>query len=89
MNESRPKVEVLSDGKLTKLILPDQTHWILLSKEPVTVADESMKMTGTAGVIKKWNDGKVRIILMAEGKAEYGNLKAESNKPETKEGIVK
>jgi hypothetical protein len=48
-----------------------------------------MKMTGTAGVIKKWNDGKVRIILLAEGKAEYGNFKAESKKPETKEGIVK
>jgi hypothetical protein len=87
-NESQPKVEMLADGNLTKLILPDQIHWILLSKEPVTVADGSVKMTGTAGVIKKWNDGKVRIILLAEGKAEYGNLKIESMKPVTKEGIA-
>jgi hypothetical protein len=88
-NEPVPKVEFLADGKLVKLILPYQTHWILLNKEPVTVADGPIRMTGTAAVVKRWNDGRVRIILLAEGKAECGNVKVESKTPETKDGTVK
>jgi hypothetical protein len=83
-NEPEPKVESLANGKLVKLTLPDQTHWILLSKEPVTVSDGAVKLTGTAAVAKRWHDGKVEVTLLAEGRAECGQVTLESKAPATK-----
>ncbi|MHB9131236.1 MAG: hypothetical protein ACYDBB_09130 [Armatimonadota bacterium] len=81
-NEPQPKVETLADGKLIKVILPDQTHWIVLSKEPVTVQDGPVKITGTAAVVKQWQDGRVQITLLAGGEASCGTetLKSDGQK---------
>jgi hypothetical protein len=83
-NEPEPKVESLANGKLVKLTLPDQTHWILLSKEPATVSDGAVTLTGTAAVAKRWNGGKAEVTLWAEGKAECGQVTLESKTPATK-----
>lgn len=83
-NEPEPKVESLANGTLVKLTLPDQTHWILLSKEPATVSDGAVKLTGTAAVAKRWNDRKAEVTLLAEGKAECEQVVLESKTPATK-----
>jgi hypothetical protein len=83
-NEPEPKVESLANGKLVKLTLPDQTHWILLSKEPATVSDGPVKLTGTAAVAKRWKDGSAEVTLLAEGQAECGQVTLESKTPATK-----
>jgi hypothetical protein len=83
-NEPAPKVESLANGKLVKLTLPDQTHWILLSKEPATASDGPVKLAGTAAVAKRWHDGKAEVTLLAEGKAECGQVTLESKTPATK-----
>ena len=85
-NEPEPKVESLADGKLVKLTLPDQTHWILLSKEPVTVTDGPVKLAGTAVVVKRWNDGRVLVNLLAAGQAECSDVKLNTDVPTMKEG---
>ena len=41
-----------------KRSLPDQNHWILLSREVVTVTDGPLKLTGTAVVAKGGSDGR-------------------------------
>jgi hypothetical protein len=84
MNEPEPQVESLANGTLVKLTLPDQTHWILLSKEPVTVSDGPVTLTGTAAVLKRWQDGQVEVTLLAEGRAECGPVALESKTPATK-----
>lgn len=84
MNEPEPQVESLADGTLVKLTLPDQTHWIVLSKEPVTVGDGPVTLTGTAAVVKRWQDGQVEVTLLAEGRAECGPVALESKTPATK-----
>ena len=67
-----------------RLTLPDQTHWILLSKEPMTASDGLVKLTGTAAVAKRWHDGQVEVLLLAEGRAECGQVILESKTPATK-----
>jgi hypothetical protein len=67
-----------------KLTLPDQIHWILLSKESATVTDGPVKLTGTAALAKRWASGKVDLTLLAQGKAECGNVSLESPTPATK-----
>ena len=86
--EPEPKVESLADGKLAKLTLPDQTHWILLSKEPVTVTDGPVKLAGTAVVVKRWNDGRVLVTLLAAGQAECGDVKLNTDVPTVKDGRI-
>jgi hypothetical protein len=76
--------DTLASGQLVKLTLPDQTHWILLSKEPATVSDGPVKLVGTAALAKHWHDGKVELTLLAEGRAECGPLTLESKTPATK-----
>lgn len=71
-NEPEPTVESLANGKLLNLTLPDQTHWILLSQEAMTASDGPVRLSGTAAVVKRWNDGQVELILMAPGLAECG-----------------
>jgi hypothetical protein len=83
-NEPEPKIESLANGKLVRLTLPDQTHWILLSKEQVTASDGLVKLTGTAAVAKRWDDGKVEVTLLAKGRAECGQVTLESMTPATK-----
>lgn len=83
--EPEPKVEALAGGKLVKLTLPDQTHWILLSKEPVNVRDGQLKLTGTAAVVKRWNDGRVLATMLAAGEAECGDVKLKTSVPTMKE----
>jgi hypothetical protein len=65
-NEPQPKVETLQGGKVVKISLPDQTHWIVLSPQPVTIRDGKMKFTGTAGVVKKWKDGRTQVYRFDE-----------------------
>jgi hypothetical protein len=83
--EPEPKVEALANGKLVRLTLPDQTHWILLSKEPATVSDGPVKLTGTAAVLKRWNDGRLIATMLAAGEAECGDLKLKTSVPTMKE----
>ncbi|MBL9127974.1 MAG: hypothetical protein JNL97_10025, partial [Verrucomicrobiales bacterium] len=84
-NDPEPRVESLADGKLVKLTLPDQTHWILLSKEPATVRDGPVSLSGTAAVAKLRHDGRTEVILLAEGKAECGPVTLESKTAATKQ----
>ncbi len=85
--EAAPKAQLLADGKCVKVTLGDRTHWIVLSKEPVTVADGPAKFNNvTAGVIKRWNDGKVRVTLLAAGSAECGKVAVRADKAESKDG---
>lgn len=84
-NEPEPKVESLANGKLVKLILPDQVHWILQSKEPATVSDGPVRFAGTAAVAKRWHDGRVEVTLLAPGRAECAPVSLESQTPATKE----
>lgn len=83
-SEPEPRVESLANGKLVKLILPDQTHWILLSKESATVSDGPVTLAGTAAVAKRWNDGKTEVTLLAEGRAGCGQVTLESKTPASK-----
>lgn len=80
--EAEPKVERV--GPLVRVILPDQTHWILLSKEPVEATDGPVKVRATAAVIKRWNDGRASVTLLASGAAECDGVRLESNEPATK-----
>jgi hypothetical protein len=73
-NEPQPKVESLAGGKLLKVTLPDQTHWIVLSREPVEVADGPVSIAGTAAVIKQLPGGRIEIVLLAAGKARHGAM---------------
>jgi hypothetical protein len=83
-DEPKPNVEVLADGRLVKLSLPDQTHWIVLNKDPLSVADGEVKLSGTAGVIKQWKDGRSEVTLLAAGQVECAGLALQSKKPATK-----
>ncbi len=85
-NEPRPEVSVLADGKLVKLVLPDQTHWILLSKDPVTVTDGVVRLSGTAAVAKQWADGRAQVTLLAAGEAACGELTLTSQEPAERQG---
>ena len=85
-HEPEPKVNSLANGKLVKVTLPEQTHWILLSKETVTVHDGPIKLTGTAAVVKRWQDGRLLVSLLAPGDAECGNVKLHTDVPIVKEG---
>ena len=73
---------LLANGKLAKITLPDQTHWILLSRESVT--DGPVKLAGTSVVAKRWNDGRAEVTLLAAGKVECGQLTPESEITATK-----
>jgi len=50
----------------------------------VTVSDGAVKLMGTAAVAKRWHDGKVEVTLLAEGRAECGQVTLESKAPATK-----
>ena len=83
-NEPEPKADLVANGKLVKITLPDQTHWILLSREFASVTDGPVKLAGTSVVAKRWNDGRAEVTLLAAGKAECGQLTLESEIPATK-----
>jgi hypothetical protein len=87
-DEPEPKVELVAGGKLVKVTLPDQTHWILLSKEPVEVNDGPLTLSGTVAVAKRWNDGRVLVSLLAAGAAECGNVKLKAEGPVSRPGRV-
>ncbi len=84
-DEPEPRVESLADGRLVKLSLPDQTHWVLLSREPADVSDGPVRLSGTAALAKRWQDGRVNVTLLAPGRAECGPVSLESRTPATKE----
>jgi len=69
--EPKPKVESLANGKLTKVTRPDQTHWILLSKEPAAVADGPVSARGTAAVVKRWANGRSQLTLLEAGSISH------------------
>jgi len=83
-DEPQPKVEALADGKLVRMTLPGETHWILLSQAPASVSDGPVKLSGTAAVAKQWKDGRAQVTLLAGGAAECGGLKLESTEPGSK-----
>jgi hypothetical protein len=83
-NEPEPQVETLADGRLVKLSLPDQTHWILLSREAIDVADGPVKISGTTAVVKRWSDGRVAVTLLAKGRIDCDGLAVDSAEPTTK-----
>jgi hypothetical protein len=85
-NEPAPVVDTFNDGKLVRVTLPDQTHWILLSTAPVTVTDGPATLTGTAGVIKRWQDGRVQLTLLAPGKLACSTTSVEADHPATAMG---
>lgn len=80
-NDPMPRVDLLAKGKLVKVTLPDQTHWILLNKDPVTVSDGNVTLSGTAAVVKQWQDGRTRLILLAPGKIDCAGKTLESAQP--------
>ncbi len=83
-NEPEPRVESLANGRLVKLTLPDQTHWLMLGKDPATVSDGAVSFTGTAAVAKRWRDGRVEVTLLAPGRVECGAVSLESQTPASK-----
>jgi len=84
-NEPMPRVDSLEHGALVRVMLPDQTHWLLLSKTPITVTDGPVKLTGTAAVVKRWQDGRIRLILLAPGKVECAGKVLESAQPSSED----
>ncbi len=80
-DEPQPQVTALADGRLVRVVLPDQTHWILLSKEPVTVSDGPVTLSGTTAVVKQWRDGRVELVLLAGGKVMCGERVLERAEP--------
>ncbi len=78
-------ITTLADGRLLKVTLPDQTHWILLSKDPVTVTDGPVRLSGTAAVAKRWADGQTQVTLLAGGEAACGELTLTSQEPASRQ----
>jgi hypothetical protein len=83
--EPKPTVELVAEGKMVKVTLPDQTHWILLSKDPLALADGDVKLSGTAGILKRWQDGRAEATLLADGQVDCAGLTLQSKEPATKE----
>ena len=84
-NEPMPRVDALAHGAVLRVTLPTQTHWILLTPDPVTVTDGPVTLTGTAAVVKKWRNGRVQLTLLAPGKVTCGDCVLEATQPATQE----
>ncbi|MHB9027030.1 MAG: hypothetical protein ACYC7E_23080 [Armatimonadota bacterium] len=82
-NEPMPAVETLGGGKLIKVTLPDQTHWLLLSASPITVSDGLVTLTGTAAVAKRRQNDRLELTLLAPGKITAGRAVLEAEHPAT------
>jgi len=72
--EPRPEVESVANGKLIRVTLPDQTHWILLSKDRAAAADGPVSFSGTAAVVKRWANGRAHLTLLEAGSVSHAGL---------------
>jgi hypothetical protein len=70
--EPRPEFAALPNLPGAKVTLPDQTHWLIASREAVAFQGEGFAFEGTAGVIKRYADGRVSLMLLAPGTIRCG-----------------
>lgn len=84
----RPKFGRLQGIPGVRVELPQETHWVFLSRETRTFEHAPLRFSGTAGVVKKHADGRVELELLAPGEMSYGNLRLHNDAPARKVGRV-
>jgi len=83
--EPEPKLAAIPGVSGVKLVLPDQTHWGVASRDEVEFQDGDLHFRGTAGVIKRFADGRMSMTLLAPGRIDYGKTVLDARGPATLE----
>ena len=84
--EPSPQFAALPGVPGVKVSLPDQTHWVIASREPVAFNEGRLSFRGTAAVVKQFAGGRVSLTLLAPGRVAFGTLSLEQREPATLEG---
>ena len=84
-DEPKPQFARLAGVPGVKVTMPNETHWVIASRTPVTFSEGPLSFSGTAAVVKQFADGRASLTLLAPGKLSLGALTLESDKPATRE----
>jgi len=84
-SEPRPEFVAIAGMSGVKVVLPDQTHWVVASLRPVEFQDGDLHFRGSAGVAKRYADGRMSMTLLAPGRIDYGKTVLDARGPATLE----
>jgi len=78
--EQRPTYQALAGGKGVKVVTPRGTDWAFLSAEVVKWSGDGLQFEGTAGAIRKTDEG-YEVVFAEPGKATVAGQTIVASKP--------
>jgi hypothetical protein len=64
-----------------KVTLSDQTHWVIASRKTTKFVGEGFSFEGTAGVVRRFADGRKHLMLLAPGTIRWGKETLHAREP--------